>query len=101
MITEEEWNAFMDDAHQALDRFKVPDPERQELVAIIESTKDAIVVSPFQEGLSSARAKKDPEAAAKVDEAGLLHQVYGACCTSSPTIRAAAPRNIKGSGRTT
>jgi hypothetical protein len=27
---QEEWNAFMDDAHQALDKFKVPGPKRQE-----------------------------------------------------------------------
>ena len=33
-----------------LDKFEVPEPERQELVAIVESTKEAIVVSPFQEG---------------------------------------------------
>jgi hypothetical protein len=44
------------DADQALDRFKVPDPERQEPIAIIESTKEAIVVSPFQEGLATATA---------------------------------------------
>lgn len=52
MITEGEWQAFMDDAQQTLDKFKVPEPERQELVAIIESTKEAIVVAPFQAGLS-------------------------------------------------
>jgi hemoglobin len=49
MITEDEWEAFMDDTRQALDRFNVPDPERQELIAIIESTKEAIVMSPFQQ----------------------------------------------------
>jgi hemoglobin len=54
MITEEEWKAFMDDAHQALDKFKVPDPECQELIAIIESTKEAIVISPLQEGAARA-----------------------------------------------
>ena len=54
MITEEEWKAFMDDAHQALDKFKVPDPECQELIAIIESTKEAIVISPLQEGAATA-----------------------------------------------
>jgi hemoglobin len=59
MITEEEWNAFMDDAHQVLDKFKVPDPERQELIAIIESTKEAIVVSPFQEGVATATAGEE------------------------------------------
>jgi hemoglobin len=59
MITEEEWDAFMDDAHQALDKFKVPDPERQELIAIIESTKEAIVVSPFQEGLAPATPREE------------------------------------------
>lgn len=50
MITEGEWQAFMDDLRQTLDKFEVPQPERQELIAIIESTKEAIVVSPFQEG---------------------------------------------------
>jgi hemoglobin len=50
MITEDEWHAFMDDLRQTLDKFAVPQPERQELIAIVESTKDAIVVSPFQEG---------------------------------------------------
>jgi hemoglobin len=59
MITEEEWNAFMDDAHQALDKFKVPDPERHELIAIIDSTKEAIVVSPFQEGPATAMAGEE------------------------------------------
>jgi hemoglobin len=50
MITEGEWQAFMDDLRQTLDRFEVPQPERQELIAIVESTKEAIVVAPFQQG---------------------------------------------------
>src|SRR2546421_8448293 len=50
MITEAEWQAFMDDLQQALDKFEVPEPERHELVAIVESTKEAIVVAPFQPG---------------------------------------------------
>ncbi len=50
MITEEEWQAFMDDVAQTLDKFAVPQPERQEVIAIVESTKEAIVVAPFQEG---------------------------------------------------
>jgi hemoglobin len=50
MITEDEWEAFMDDLRQAMDKFQVPQPERQELIAIVESTKEAIVVAPFQEG---------------------------------------------------
>src|SRR5213596_1636381 len=40
MITEGEWQAFMDDLQQSLDRFEVPQPERQELIAIVESTKE-------------------------------------------------------------
>jgi hemoglobin len=56
MITEGEWQAFMDDFRQSLDKFGVPDPERQELTAIVESTKEAIVVAPFQEGLATASA---------------------------------------------
>jgi len=50
MITEEEWLAFMDDLQQALDKFGVPQPEQEELQAIVESTKESIVVEPLQEG---------------------------------------------------
>jgi hemoglobin len=44
LITEDEWAAFMDDLNQTLDKFEVPQRERSELVAIVESTRDAIVV---------------------------------------------------------
>jgi hemoglobin len=50
MITDEEWQAFMDDFQQTLDKFEVPQPEQDELKAIVESTKEAIVVEPLQEG---------------------------------------------------
>lgn len=50
MITEEEWEAFMDDLQQSLDKFEVPQPEQDEVIAIVESTKEAIVVEPLQEG---------------------------------------------------
>jgi hemoglobin len=56
MITADEWQAFMDDLDQALDKFAVPQPERDELVAIVESTKEAIVIQPFQEGPATAAA---------------------------------------------
>ena len=46
MITDEEWLAFMDDFQQTLDKFKVPQPEQEELKAIVESTKESIVVRP-------------------------------------------------------
>ncbi len=46
MITEEEWQALMDDFQQTLDKFKVPQPEQEELKAIVESTKESIVVRP-------------------------------------------------------
>jgi hemoglobin len=46
MITDREWDAFMDDLGQTLDKFGVPAPERQELAAIVESTREAIVVAP-------------------------------------------------------
>jgi hemoglobin len=45
-ITEEEWAAFMDDLHECLALFTVPSPEQSELVAIVESTKEAIVCVP-------------------------------------------------------
>ncbi len=40
----------MDDFQQTLDKFNVPSPEQEELKAIIESTHEAIVVSPLQVG---------------------------------------------------
>ena len=56
MITDQEWEAFMDDFQQTLDRFEVPQQEQHELKAIVESTKESIVIRPFQEG---AAAKAD------------------------------------------
>jgi hemoglobin len=50
MITDDEWVAFMDDLQKALDRFEVPQPEQDEVTAIVESTKEAIVIEPLQEG---------------------------------------------------
>jgi len=50
MITDEEWQAFMDDFQKTLDKFEVPQPEQEELKAIVESTKESIVVKPFEEG---------------------------------------------------
>ena len=50
MITDKEWVAFMEDLQQSLDKFEVPQPEQDEVKAIVESTKEAIVVEPLQEG---------------------------------------------------
>ena len=43
-ITAAEWEAFLDDLRQTFDRFAVPEPERSELLAIVNSTRDEIVV---------------------------------------------------------
>src|SRR5216110_3811559 len=43
LITPQEWQAFLDDFQQTLDQFNVPQAERAELFAIIESTRAAIV----------------------------------------------------------
>ena len=43
-ITEGEWQAFMGDLKQTFDKFGVPEAERKELVAIVESTKRDIVL---------------------------------------------------------
>ena len=43
-ITEEEWQAFLKDFQTTLDKFEVPAPEQQELFAIVQSTKDDIVL---------------------------------------------------------
>src|SRR5260370_28442193 len=43
-ITPGEWDAFMDDVAQTLDKFAVPAAERAEVVAIVQSTRADIVV---------------------------------------------------------
>ena len=43
-ITPKEWEAFMDDLQQTLDRFQVPAAEQAELRAIVQSTYGDIVV---------------------------------------------------------
>jgi hemoglobin len=50
MISSEEWRAFLDDFQQTLDRFAVPQPEQDELKAIVESTRESIVVAPVEAG---------------------------------------------------
>jgi len=42
-ITEAEWQAMLSDFEKTLDKFKVPEPEQKELIAIVESTKRDIV----------------------------------------------------------
>jgi hemoglobin len=44
-IAPKEWEAFMDDFHQTLDKFEVPLAEQAELKAIVQSTYDDIVVA--------------------------------------------------------
>lgn len=45
-ITEDEWQSFLDDLRTTLDKFAVPAAERAELLAIVESTKQDIVLPP-------------------------------------------------------
>lgn len=49
MITPQEWLAFLDDFQQTLDKFNVLQAEQEELVALVESTREAIVIPPLQE----------------------------------------------------
>ena len=43
-ITPKEWDAFMDDLQQTLNKFQVPPREQAELKAIVNSTYSDIVV---------------------------------------------------------
>src|SRR5256712_13472906 len=43
-ITSKEWEAFLDDFQQTLDKFKVPAEEQAELKAIVDSTRSDIVI---------------------------------------------------------
>jgi hemoglobin len=44
LITAAEWESFLDDFQQTLDKFGVPQAEQEELKAIVDSTRDDIVV---------------------------------------------------------
>jgi hemoglobin len=44
MITAAEWDAFLDDLQQTLDKFAVPQAEQAEIKAIVDSTRADIVV---------------------------------------------------------
>jgi hemoglobin len=44
-ITPKEWEAFMDDLQQTLDKFSVPHAEQAELKAIVNSTYGDIVIA--------------------------------------------------------
>ena len=44
MITAVEWEAFLDDLQQTLDKFAVPLAEQAEIKAIIDSTRADIVI---------------------------------------------------------
>jgi hemoglobin len=43
-ITEKEWQAMLADFKKVLNKFKVPEQEQKELIAIVESTKKDIVI---------------------------------------------------------
>jgi hemoglobin len=45
-ITGKEWDAFLDDFQQTLNKFAVPGAEQVELKAIVDSTRSDIVVEP-------------------------------------------------------
>jgi hemoglobin len=44
-ISIEEWNAFLEDFQQSLDKFNVPQAEQKKLFEIVESTRKDIVNS--------------------------------------------------------
>ena len=44
LITAGEWQAFMEDLQQTLDKFRVPEAEQVEVKALVDSTRSAIVI---------------------------------------------------------
>jgi hemoglobin len=44
-ITEAEWDYFVDDFRQTLDKYQVPQPEQHELLALLQHSKAEVVVS--------------------------------------------------------
>jgi hemoglobin len=49
MITPQEWQVFVDDFRETLNTFNVPQAERADLLALVETTREAIVIPPLQE----------------------------------------------------
>jgi truncated hemoglobin YjbI len=60
LITPEEWRAFMDDLNSTLDKFDVPQQERSEVLAIVESTRDDIVIEKSPAPGPSSRCRRTP-----------------------------------------
>src|SRR5437016_8939629 len=54
-ITPKEWEAFMDDLQQSLDRFNVPSAEQTELKAIVKSTYGNTVIGKESETAAAAQ----------------------------------------------
>jgi hemoglobin len=44
-ITEKEWEAMLDDFKKTLEKYKVPEREQKELIAIVDGTKKDIVMA--------------------------------------------------------
>jgi hypothetical protein len=57
-ITGPEWEAFMDDFQQTLDKFVVPAQEQAELKAIVDSTRADIVIKPEAAATAYPAARK-------------------------------------------
>lgn len=57
LITSDEWTAFMDDLNQSLDRCAVPEQEKSELIAIVESTRSAVVAEAGHASVATAPAE--------------------------------------------
>ncbi len=66
MITNEEWTAFMDDFQQTLNKFEVPQPEQEELTAIVADPQDMSVDVMTPSG--TTLAVDDPELASMLNE---------------------------------
>jgi hypothetical protein len=47
----------MDDLNQSLDRFAVPEQEKSELIAIVESTRSAVVAEAGHASVATAPAE--------------------------------------------
>ena len=47
LITGQEWEAFLDDFQQTLDKFHVPQAEQNELKAIVESVRSDIIATEY------------------------------------------------------
>jgi hypothetical protein len=83
-ITGREWEAFLDDFQQTLEKFAVPAPDQGELKAIVNSTRSDIVVPGAAAAWRSNRIVKQNDGVTRITH---LSPAFGLTLPASGVVR--------------